>query len=320
VACFAAKQSLCANAVVSGLGYQFCSRSLASTASLLGHTRRTVRRWHRRALVLVEHLAQASSPLSGGDFRRLLLSTVADASRPGGPPAYSAEQQCAIIALAVRKPDEFDLPIQEWSNRELGLVAEREGSVSGMSPRTVGRILDEADLKPHRIKYWENPTIEDEEAFRAEVADICALYRDAPRRAIGCALPTPPSTVHGSTRSRSSSGSLPARRCVMPASRPSTNCGSASCVSWTTSTRRWLGHSPGHTLGSSSRPERHPLHRRHPPGPRYRSFLLARKRCAVGCVDPVLEATRPSGYQLLAPSRPGAPRTYFSTHANHRNN
>ena len=39
--------------------------------------------------------------------------------------------------------------------------------------------LREADLKPHRIKYWENPVIADEEQFREAVAQLCSLYRDA---------------------------------------------------------------------------------------------------------------------------------------------
>ncbi len=59
------------------------------------------------------------------------------------------------------------------------MVAEREGLAPGISRRTVGRILQEADLKPHRIKYWENPTIEDEEAFNEAVGRICTIYRDA---------------------------------------------------------------------------------------------------------------------------------------------
>lgn len=120
--------------------------------------------------------------LSDGELRRLLLQAVADAPRSGAPPTYSAEQQCAIIGLAVRKPTEFGLPVEQWSNRELALVAAGEGIAAAMSRRTVGRILQEADLKPHRVEYWENPTIEDEEAFSQAVSELCALYREAAER------------------------------------------------------------------------------------------------------------------------------------------
>lgn len=170
-----------------GILYQLCSTGLRQTAKHLGHSRETVRRWHRRALVLVEHLAQADGMPPDSELRRLLLKVVADAPRSGGPSTYTAEQQCAIIGFAVRKPAEFALPVEEWSHRELASVAAREGIASAMSRRTVGRILQEADLKPHRIKYWENPTIEDEDAFNAAVADLCALYREAADRlAAGC--------------------------------------------------------------------------------------------------------------------------------------
>jgi hypothetical protein len=159
-----------------------CSRSIRDTASALGHTRRTVRRWYCRALRLCEHLAAREQSPSSTQLRSLLLQAVADAPRSAAPLTYTAEQQCAIVGLAVRKPSEFGLPVEEWSHRELALVADREGIASGISQRTVGRILSDADLKPHRIKYWENPTIEDEEAFRQAVVRICTLYREAADR------------------------------------------------------------------------------------------------------------------------------------------
>lgn len=162
--------------------WRLCSASLSRTATRLGHSPHTVRRWHARALVLVEQLAQADGMLSDGELRRLLLQAVADAPRSGAPSTYSAEQQCAIIGLAVRRPTEFGLPVEQWSNRELAVVAAREGIAAAMSRRTVGRILQEADLKPHRVEYWENPTIEDEEAFNQTVSELCTLYHQAPDR------------------------------------------------------------------------------------------------------------------------------------------
>jgi len=99
--------------------YQLCSRNLRQTALALGHAERTVRRWLHRGLALVESLAVRKMPCSDGDLQRLLLGVVADAPRPGAPATYTAEQQCGIVGLAVRKPAEFGLPIEEWTNREL---------------------------------------------------------------------------------------------------------------------------------------------------------------------------------------------------------
>ena len=129
--------------------YLLCSRNQHQTALTLGHTHRTVRRWLIRGLLLLEQLRECPHALSEHDMKRLLLTTVADAPRPGAPPTYTAEQQCAIIGLAVRKPEELGLPIETWTNRELAEVADREKLATGISPRTVGRILAETDVKPH---------------------------------------------------------------------------------------------------------------------------------------------------------------------------
>lgn len=160
---------------------QLSSLSIGQTARASSCTVRTVRRWCGRGRLLLEDLARLDSRPSQPELQRALLAAVADAPRPGAPPRYSPEQQCGIIGLAVRKPSEFGLPVERWSNRELSMIAEREGIATGMSRRTVGRILEEADLKPHRSKYWENPKIEDESEYAAAVDRICALYRDAAR-------------------------------------------------------------------------------------------------------------------------------------------
>ena len=47
-----------------------------------------------------------------------------------------------------------------------------------MSRSTLWRVLDEADLKPHRCVYWLNSH---DPAFDAKARDICALYEHALR-------------------------------------------------------------------------------------------------------------------------------------------
>ena len=81
--------------------------------------------WLIRGLLLLEQLRECPHALSEHDMKRLLLTTVADAPRPGVPPTYTAEQQCAIIGLAVRKPEELGLPIETWTNRELAELRDR---------------------------------------------------------------------------------------------------------------------------------------------------------------------------------------------------
>lgn len=48
--------------------------------------------------------------------------------------------------------------------------------VESISPRHVVRTLADADLKPHRSRYWLNANPEDPEAFAKEVENVCDLY------------------------------------------------------------------------------------------------------------------------------------------------
>ena len=108
-----------------------------------------------------------------------LLQLIQDAPRPGGPGLYTAEQQCAIVGLALQKPEECDRPITEWTARELADEANKRKITEKLSPRTAGRILAEADLKPHLVKYWENPKIDDPQEHAQQVKAICDTYAEA---------------------------------------------------------------------------------------------------------------------------------------------
>ena len=59
-------------------------------------------------------------------------------------------------------------------------VSQRE-IVTTISPRSVGRFLDEADLKPHRCRYWRNAQPEDPQTFAKESKTVCDVYRQAPQ-------------------------------------------------------------------------------------------------------------------------------------------
>nr|MBW4465279.1 IS630 family transposase [Pegethrix bostrychoides GSE-TBD4-15B] len=49
-----------------------------------------------------------------------------------------------------------------------------------ISPRHVGRLLNEADLKPHQSQYWLNPPPDPQ--FDAKVNEICEVYLSAIER------------------------------------------------------------------------------------------------------------------------------------------
>jgi putative transposase len=80
-----------------------------------------------------------------------------DAERPGGPMTFSLEQILQLFAIACEKPEDYGRAISHWTARELASEVVKQGIVCRISVRHVGRLLNEADLKPHQSQYWLNP-------------------------------------------------------------------------------------------------------------------------------------------------------------------
>ncbi|PSB28268.1 helix-turn-helix domain-containing protein [Stenomitos frigidus] len=86
-----------------------------------------------------------------------VVARLVDAPRCGGPSSFSLEQILRLFALACEKPETYDRPISQWTARELADEVMKQGIVESISPRHVGRLMNEADLKPHQSQYWLNP-------------------------------------------------------------------------------------------------------------------------------------------------------------------
>ena len=82
-----------------------------------------------------------------------------------------------MVSLASSKTDDHDRPATRWSLDELAAAIVNEAHQRHLSRATVWRILDEADLKPHRSVYWLNSHDPD---FDHKAKDICRLYVNAP--------------------------------------------------------------------------------------------------------------------------------------------
>lgn len=86
-----------------------------------------------------------------------VLERLADAPRPGGPTTFSLEQIVQLFVIACEQPETYGRPISDWTSRELADELIKQGIVESISPRHVGRLMNEADLKPHQSQYWLNP-------------------------------------------------------------------------------------------------------------------------------------------------------------------
>lgn len=99
---------------------------VGETAWQLGVWRKGVSFWRARWLA------------GGGDSA---AERLCDAPRSGAPATITAEQTCAIVALACERPDDGGAPISHWSASDLAREAARRGIVTSISPRSVGRFL-----------------------------------------------------------------------------------------------------------------------------------------------------------------------------------
>lgn len=119
-----------------GKNNQEIGRELNISRYMVGH-------WRRRWLNLSD---------------KSVLERLQDALRSGRPPTFTAEQLTHLFAIACEDPRESGRPISHWTNRELADELIQRDIVKTISPRHVGRLLEEADLKPHQIRYWLTPS------------------------------------------------------------------------------------------------------------------------------------------------------------------
>ena len=110
----------------------------------LNISRYMVRRWRNRWLELSERA-------------RPVMERLQDEQRSGKPAKFSMEQVVELFALACCEPEDYGRPISDWTARELAAEIIKQGIVESISPRHVGRLLEEAQIKPHQSRYWLTP-------------------------------------------------------------------------------------------------------------------------------------------------------------------
>jgi transposase len=91
--------------------------------------------------------------------------------------AFPPSERVEVLALATRKPGTYHCPATRWSLDDL-VAALPQHRLASMSRSSIWRILEEADLKPHRSVYWLNSHDAD---FEAKAHNICQLYLHALR-------------------------------------------------------------------------------------------------------------------------------------------
>jgi putative transposase len=86
-----------------------------------------------------------------------IFQRLQDQERVGTPVKFSMEQVIELFALACSPPEDYGRPISHWTPRELADEIMKQGIIQSISVRHVGRLLEEAELKPHQSRYWLTP-------------------------------------------------------------------------------------------------------------------------------------------------------------------
>lgn len=173
-------RSVATRASVILLGFlNFTNQEIAEEVDL---GRKQVGLWRRRWRDSYEALLQIQFQESAACFRRTLIAVLSDAPRSGCPPKFTAEQVVEILSVACEPPADSGRPVTDWTARELADEARKRNIVDSISESQVHRYLRQAELQPHRNKYWCFTTEKDEELYRRQIGEVCQTYLQAVAR------------------------------------------------------------------------------------------------------------------------------------------
>jgi transposase len=96
-----------------------------------------------------------------------------DRPRSGRPEVHGPSARLAVIAVATSVPPEGE---SQWSQAMIAAHLGERGLA--ISPATVGRVLGEARVRPHKVRGWLNRA--DDPSFWIRAGQVCRLYLDPP--------------------------------------------------------------------------------------------------------------------------------------------
>lgn len=135
--------------------------SITSIADQLGTSRARVNDWLAR-------------------FREEGLRGLTDRARSGRPRVLTPLERHQVVAAACQSPRAFGVSRDVWTRQALADALMAAGTVREISPSTVAEILDEAEIRPHRVKAWCHSKDPD---FQEKMRAIVRLYVRRPKGA-----------------------------------------------------------------------------------------------------------------------------------------
>ena len=108
------------------------------------------------------------------------LAALDDRPRPGREPTITLEAKAWLVSLACRKAKDLGYPHELWTTRLLARHAREHGPAEGhaclanLAQGTVCKILDQEEVKPHKVRYYLEQRDPD---FAEKMAEVLCVYR-----------------------------------------------------------------------------------------------------------------------------------------------
>jgi transposase len=136
--------------------------------------------WRKRWQDNFERLTVIEGSPQSIDLKQAILDLLADGQRSGRPPTFTAEQLTMIFAVACEAVEESGRPVARWTQREIADEVVKRGIVKSISASHLSTLLAEAQLQPHKSRYWLNTKEVDPNVFEQQMQTVCECYQQAP--------------------------------------------------------------------------------------------------------------------------------------------
>jgi len=109
------------------------------------------------------------------------LTALDDRPRPGKDPTITPEAKAWLVSLACDKAKDHGYPHELWTTRLLARHAREHGPAEGhsclgkLAQGTVCKILNEEEVKPHKMRYYLERRDPD---FKEKMAEVLCVYRE----------------------------------------------------------------------------------------------------------------------------------------------
>jgi len=112
-----------------------------------------------------------------GRFRSDRLDGLEDLARAGRPRVITSLERHQVLAAACQSPKSLGVRRDVWTHETLSRALVKAKLVKAISASMVGEILDEAEIRPHRIKAWCHSN---DPNFQKKMRAIVRLYTHRP--------------------------------------------------------------------------------------------------------------------------------------------